>query len=57
MIKMFSVCYEADDFKDDSAVLMVFDGQSTKILKAFSGQKATELYKQLVEDSADERIE
>ena len=57
MIKMFSVCYEADDFKDDSAVLMIFDGQSPKILKAFSGQKATELYKQLVEDSADERVE
>ena len=50
MTKMLSVCYETDDKEDESAVLMVFDGKSPTIIKAFTGEEAVELYKKLVED-------
>ena len=50
MTKMLSVCYEIDDKKDKSAVLMVFDDKTQSIIKAFTGDEAVELYNMLTRE-------
>ena len=49
MTKMLSVVYEADSNKDDAAVLMVFE--ENKILRAYTGEEAVDIFVKLTEDA------
>ena len=49
MTKMLSVVYEADNNKDDAAVLMVFE--ENKILRAYTGEEAVDIFVKLTEDA------